>query len=91
NPDGVADRYVDAFLRMARRSASSGTALAQGVEDLAVQLRGEAVDAASARAERASVLMAAPLGVCYLPAFLCVGIVPVVAGLAGEVLQSGLL
>jgi hypothetical protein len=35
--------------------------------------------------------MAAPLGVCYLPAFLCVGIVPVVAGLAGEVLQSGLL
>lgn len=91
NPDGVTDRYVDAFLRMARRSAWSGTALARGVEDLAVQLRGEAVDAASARAERASVLMAAPLGVCYLPAFLCVGIVPVVAGLAGEVLQSGLL
>jgi len=85
------DDHVQAFLRMARRSASSGTALAQGVEDLAVQLRGEATDAASARAERAAVLMAGPLGLCYLPAFLCLGIVPVVAGLAGEVLQSGVL
>lgn len=28
---------------------------------------------------------------CYLPAFLCLGIVPVVAGLAGDVLQSGLM
>ena len=91
NPDGVTDQHVHAFLRMARRSASSGAALAKGVEELAVQLRGEAGDAANARAERASVLMAAPLGVCYLPAFLCVGIIPVVAGLAGEVLQSGVL
>lgn len=88
---GAEDAHVQAFLRMARRSASSGTALAQGVEELAVQMRGEATDAASARAERAAVLMAGPLGLCYLPAFLCLGIVPVVAGLAGEVLQSGVL
>lgn len=91
NPVGAVLDHVDALSRMARRSASSGTALAQGVEDLAVQLRAEASDAASARAERAAVLMAGPLGVCYLPAFLCLGIVPVVAGLAGEVLQSGVL
>lgn len=83
--------HLQAFLRMARRSAASGIALAQGVEDLAVQIRGDAADAASARAERASVLMAGPLGLCYLPAFLCLGIVPVVAGLAGDVLQSGVL
>jgi len=89
--DVTRNDHVQAFLRMARRSASSGTALAQGVEDLAVQIRGEAIDAASARAERAAVLMAGPLGLCYLPAFLCLGIVPVVAGLAGEVLQSGVL
>ena len=30
-------------------------------------------------------------GLCYLPAFLCLGVIPVVAGLAGEVLGSGLL
>lgn len=85
------NNHLQAFLRMARRSAASGIALAQGVEDLAVQIRGDATDAANARAERASVLMAGPLGLCYLPAFLCLGIVPVVAGLAGKVLQSGVL
>lgn len=86
-----ADKHLQAFMRMARRSASSGVALAQGIEDLAVQLRGDAADGASAKAERASVLIAGPLGLCYLPAFLCLGILPVVAGLAGEVLRSGVL
>ena len=87
----VSDRHVEAFLRLARRSAASGTALAQGVEDMAARSRDDAADSARAAAERASVLIAGPLGVCYLPAFLCLGIVPVVAGLAGDVLQSGLL
>ncbi|MCV7239146.1 type II secretion system F family protein [Mycolicibacterium celeriflavum] len=85
-----ADRHADALLRLARRSASSGTALAQGVTELASRSRDDAADAARAAAERASVLIAGPLGVCYLPAFLCLGIVPVVAGLAGDVLQSGI-
>lgn len=89
---GVAvDRHIAAFLRMARRSAASGSALASGVEELAGQLRAEAADAASARAERASVLIAGPLGLCYLPAFVCLGSVPIVAGFAGDVLQSGVL
>ncbi|MGE2834116.1 type II secretion system F family protein [Mycobacterium sp. SMC-4] len=86
-----AHAHLDAFLRMARRSAASGAALAHGVEDLAAGLRAEAADAAGAKAERASVLIAGPLGLCYLPAFLCLGIVPVVVGLAGDVLRSGVL
>jgi hypothetical protein len=44
---------------------------------------------AGAAAQRASVLIAGPLGLCYLPTFLCLGIVPVVAGLAGDVLGPG--
>lgn len=36
-------------------------------------------------------MIAGPLGLCYLPAFVCLGIVPVVAGLAGDVLGSGIL
>ncbi|SLJ82662.1 putative alanine-rich membrane protein [Mycobacteroides abscessus subsp. abscessus] len=48
-------------------------------------------DAAAARAERAGVLISGPLGLCFLPAFLCLGIVPVVVGLAGRVLDGGLL
>ena len=91
SPVEPVDNHVQAFMRMARRSARSGAALAQGIEDLAVQLRAEAADSASAKAERAAVLIAGPLGLCYLPAFLCLGVVPVVAGLAGEVLHSGVL
>jgi pilus assembly protein TadC len=91
NPDRRVDDHADALLRLARRSASSGAALAQGVAELADQSRREAADAATAAAERASVLIAGPLGLCYLPAFVCLGIVPVVAGLVGDVLGSGLL
>jgi pilus assembly protein TadC len=84
------DSHGDALLRLARRSAMSGAALAQGVADLADQSRHGAASAADARAQRASVLIAGPLGLCYLPAFVCLGIVPIVAGLAGDVLRSGL-
>lgn len=85
------DAQTDGLLRLARRSASSGAALAAGVVDLATQSRQDAARAAEAAAERAGVLIAGPLGLCFLPAFVCLGIVPVVAGLAGNVLQSGLL
>jgi pilus assembly protein TadC len=85
------DMHTDALLRLARRSASSGAALATGVAELADQSRHDAAHAATAAAERAGVLIAGPLGLCFLPAFVCLGIVPVVAGLAGDVLQSGLL
>lgn len=82
---------VDALLRLARRSGSSGAALADGVAELAVQCRNDAAHVAAAAAERAGVFIAGPLGLCFLPAFVCLGIVPVVAGLAGGLLGSGLL
>lgn len=88
---GRVDGQVEGLLRLARRSASSGAALADGVADLAAQARHDAASAATAAAERAGVLIAGPLGLCFLPAFVCLGIVPVVAGLAGNVLQSGLI
>lgn len=80
---------IEALCRLARRSSFSGTALAQAVSELADQSRRDATDSARAAAERASVLIAGPLGICYLPAFVCLGIVPVVVGLAGDVLRSG--
>lgn len=81
----------EALSRLARRSASSGSALAAGVADLAEQARQEVAHSAAAAAERAGVLIAGPLGLCFLPAFVCVGIVPVVVGLAGEIFGAGLL
>jgi pilus assembly protein TadC len=90
-PAGAIDAQTDALLRLARRSAASGAALADGVTELAAQCRHDAAHSAAAAAERAAVLIAGPLGLCFLPAFVCLGVVPVVAGLAGDVLQSGLL
>ncbi|MFE9582759.1 type II secretion system F family protein [Nocardia sp. NPDC006044] len=82
---------VESLARMARRSARSGASLAIAVGELAEQRRAAVEDAAAARAERAGVLIGGPLGLCFLPAFVCLGIVPVVIGLAGRVLDGGLL
>jgi pilus assembly protein TadC len=90
-PEERLDRQGRAMLRLARRSASSGAALADGVAELAVESRQEAIHAAAAAAERAGVVIAGPLGACFLPAFACLGVVPVVAGLATEVFASGVL
>ncbi len=76
--------HTAALARGARHTARSGTTLADVVATLAVTVRDSAGDAAEARAQRAGVLIAAPLGVCFLPAFICLGIAPVVAGLAGQ-------
>ncbi|MBH0781359.1 type II secretion system F family protein [Nocardia bovistercoris] len=89
--DGRVAAEVESLARMARRSARSGSSLAVAISELAEQRRGAIEDAAAARAERAGVLIGGPLGLCFLPAFLCLGIVPVVIGLAGRVLDGGLL
>lgn len=86
---GGEDATCVALMRLARRSAASGSALAQGTADLADQVRHEAAQAANAAAQRASVLIAGPLGLCFLPAFVCVGVVPVVIGLASDVFSAG--
>ena len=70
--------------RGARRTARSGTALAGLAAALASSIRAAAADVAEARAQRAGVLITAPLGLCFLPAFVCLGIVPVVVGLAAQ-------
>jgi len=70
--------------RGARRTARSGAALAGVAADLATRVRAEATDLAEARAQRAAVLVAGPLAACFLPAFLCLGVLPVVIGLAGR-------
>lgn len=87
----ASDPATQSLARMARRSAKSGASLAGAMTELAAQRRAEAEDASAARAERAGVLISGPLGLCFLPAFVCLGIVPVVVGLAGRVLEGGLL
>jgi hypothetical protein len=77
---------LSGFARAARRSATTGAALGEVAQAQASRLRAEIADGAQARAERAGVLVTGPLGLCFLPAFLVLGIAPVVIGLAGEAL-----
>ncbi|MGC7099284.1 type II secretion system F family protein [Amycolatopsis lurida] len=70
--------------RAARRTARSGSALAGVAEVMAERVRSAMRDQAEARAQRAGVLVTGPLGLCFLPAFLCWGVLPVLAGLAGQ-------
>lgn len=69
------------------RAASTGAPAAEPVARIAEALRAERARAAVARAQRAAVMVTAPVGLCFLPAFLAVGVAPVVIGLAGGLLQ----
>lgn len=80
---------VDGAARLvaaAVRSSSSGGALAGALGRLSDDLRAARNAAAEARAQRANVLIVLPLGLCFLPAFLLAGLVPVVFSLFSGVL-----
>ena len=79
---------LSAFARSAGRSAATGSALATAARAEASRIRAELTEAAQASAQRAGVLITGPLGLCFLPSFLVLGIAPVVAGLAGEALAQ---
>lgn len=81
-----ADEVLARVAATARRSATSGTRLAAAFDRLGADLRAELRADAQARAHRVGVLVAAPLGLCFLPAFVCLGIVPIIVGIAGGML-----
>jgi pilus assembly protein TadC len=77
-----ADRLTAAALR----SSASGGALAGALTRLADDLRADRAVAAEAAARRAGVLIVLPLGLCFLPAFILAGLVPVIVAVLGDVL-----
>jgi Flp pilus assembly protein TadB len=76
------------FARAAGRSAGTGAALAHVAAAEAERLRAELLDSAQARAQRAAVHITGPLGLCFLPAFLVLGVAPVVIGLAQQAMAQ---
>jgi Flp pilus assembly protein TadB len=84
----LAEPSTAELARGARRSARSGAALAAVAEGLAAAVRSGADDLAEAKAQRAAVAVTGPLGLCFLPAFLCIGVVPVVIGLATRLMAT---
>lgn len=71
--------------RLARRmalAASSGVPAEEAISHLAAESRARQARDGRARAQKAGVLATAPLGLCFLPAFLLLGVAPTLLGLA---------
>ncbi|MGD3106552.1 type II secretion system F family protein [Streptomyces sp. YGL11-2] len=72
--------------RCLARAGISGAPAVESASRVAAGLRAERGRAATARARRAGVLVTLPLSGCFLPAFLVLGVAPVLIGLAGGLL-----
>lgn len=79
----LADRRLSPVARAVIRAHHSGAALGDVLVHLADDRRRALRSAAEAAAQRAGVRAVLPLGLCFLPAFILLGVVPVVAGFAG--------
>lgn len=77
---------AEALARCLERAGTSGAPAVEPVSRIAAELRAEWGRAAAARARRAGVLVTLPLSGCFLPAFLVLGVAPVLIGLAGGLL-----
>lgn len=78
------DPVLAALGRRLARSHRTGAAVAPAVADLAEELAAERRVEVEDLARGVGVRAALPLGLCLLPAFLLLGIAPVVAGLVGR-------
>ena len=72
--------------RLLERADESGLPAATPVARIASDTRAEWGRTATTRARRAAVMISAPVGLCFLPAFIAIGVLPVVIGLAGGVM-----
>lgn len=77
---------AERLTRAAVRSSASGAALAGALTRLADDLRADRLTTAETAARRAGVLIVLPLGLCFLPAFILAGLVPVIVAVLGDVL-----
>lgn len=75
-----------ALARVLVRAGESGARVAGALGTLAAESRAAARAATQAAVQRAGVWVLAPLGACFLPAFVCLGVAPLVLGIAGDVL-----
>ena len=81
-PDPWSELEPSSLARAMRRSTRSGAPLADVLPSIAEELRRDARVRAEAAARSAGVRAVLPLVACFLPAFLLIGVVPVVASLA---------
>lgn len=85
---GTGERTAGTAARALARSAQGGTPVAADVALVAATAREAACAEATRRARRAGVLAVVPLGICFLPAFVLLGVVPAIIGLAAPLLAG---
>ena len=78
---------LGSLARTVQRAETSGSRAAPALSTLAAEARAAQLAAAEAALRRAGVWVLAPLGACFLPAFVCLGVVPLVLGIAGDALR----
>ena len=78
----------DTVQHLVLRSATSGIAVSTALDVAAGEARAAAAAASEAAARRAGVLVVLPLGVCFLPAFVLLGVAPLVYGIVRELLAG---
>lgn len=84
---GEAQPAFSALARELGHAADSGIALAPVLRHHAHEAQRAAHGAAEARARKAGVSSVVPLMVCVLPAFILIGVVPIVGGVATRMFQ----
>ncbi|MEO6205583.1 MAG: type II secretion system F family protein [Mycobacteriales bacterium] len=88
SPTGAPADPLASVARLLARTASGGAPVADTVQRLAGDARAVRRGDAQQAARRVGVLAVAPLGLCFLPAFVLIGVVPVIIGLAGPLLSG---
>jgi Flp pilus assembly protein TadB len=71
---------IEPLARSMVRSAESGTAVAESLDRLSADVRRARAGALQSRARSVGVQAAGPLGLCFLPAFMLIGVAPTVIG-----------
>lgn len=71
--------------RVLVRAGESGATVVDGLRTLAAESRTAMRAHTEAAVRRAGVWVLAPLGLCFLPAFVCLGVAPLILGIAGDV------
>lgn len=83
---GLAEPTLATLAREVGRAVDSGVALSLSLRSLGVEARRAAASAAEVRARRVGVRSVLPLMLCFLPAFLLLGVVPIIGGVARHLL-----
>ncbi|WP_308103962.1 type II secretion system F family protein [Actinocorallia sp. API 0066] len=81
----AAEPALAPLARAAARAGRTGAPLGPVLTRLAGDQRAAAAAAADLRARAAGIKAVAPLGLCFLPAFVLLGVVPSIAGIAAGI------